>query len=83
MINTNKSMLASTFNETGSHANLIMNECEKYGSTYGCDTDCTAFWKGNCDVPEENVVNFSKSCDKEEIELMKKLYPETKKIIGE
>lgn len=43
-----REVFSNTINELGSHANLMMNECEKYGMTWGCNEDCPVLNNGKC-----------------------------------
>ena len=34
-----------------------MTECEKYGYTYGCDSECPVFMRGECKHADEMEAN--------------------------
>jgi hypothetical protein len=36
----------------------IMNDCERYGMTWGCDADCPVFCAGKCELQKENEELF-------------------------
>ena len=56
-----RTIFANTINEIGQHANLSANECEKFGMTWGCKTDCPVFERGECkDSFAENLAMFIK-----------------------
>jgi hypothetical protein len=38
----------------------MMNDCERFGMTWGCRPDCPVFEKGKCELQEENTVLFKK-----------------------
>lgn len=39
--------------------NLSANECERFGMTWGCRTDCPVFERGECQIQEENELFFN------------------------
>lgn len=38
----------------------VINECEKFGMTWGCRPDCPVFERGECKIQEENEEFFLK-----------------------
>jgi len=50
--------MANALQECDSHSCLIMDECERYGSTWGCNGDCPIFARGLCKI--EDVEAFRK-----------------------
>lgn len=49
---------ARTINDYGDSAFLGMTECEYFGMTYGCRSDCPVYVKGECEIQEENKLIF-------------------------
>lgn len=45
---------ANEINMIGSNANLSANDCERFGMTWGCRSNCPVFEKGECQIQEEN-----------------------------
>ncbi len=39
--------------DLGVTASSVMNDCYKYGMTYGCDTDCPVLRSGNCELQDD------------------------------
>jgi hypothetical protein len=71
---SNSEIFANTISEwdLGTMASSVMNECEKFGMTWGCRAECPAFNKGNCkDVYYENIITFIDSGDLYEDEALK------------
>lgn len=54
MPNENKSMFANTISDFGSDGGT-MNDCERYGMTWGCDKNCPVINRGECPEPVENA----------------------------
>jgi len=54
-----RSEFADTINTIGSYANLSANECERFGMTWGCKSDCPVFERGECELQEENEIIFN------------------------
>ena len=56
------SKLAMEFSDTihslDKHSNLLANECERFGMTWGCRPDCPVFERGECKIQEENQEIF-------------------------
>lgn len=54
--------------DLGVTASSVMTGCEKYGMTYGCDTDCPVLRAGQCelkdDVNKELWGDVKNDCDK-------------------
>lgn len=53
-----------------SHPN--MTKCEIYGMTWGCDKDCPAFQRGECELQEEVEKQLEGVNDYENGELLEK-----------
>jgi hypothetical protein len=49
MSNENKIAFANTLSDT---VFIGMNQCERYGMTWGCDTDCPVLRAGKCELKE-------------------------------
>lgn len=76
----NKAMFANTINTLGSHSNLSANECERYGMTWGCDSGCPVFSRGDCKIEDvqgmrELILETDRfdDCDLNELN---KIYPQ-------
>lgn len=76
----NKAMFANTINTLGGHSNLSANECERYGMTWGCDSGCPVFSRGDCKMEDveamrDMMLNTDRfnDCDFDELN---KLYPQ-------
>ncbi len=41
-----------------SDTGLFANECERFGMAWGCREDCPVFTRGECEIQEENELNF-------------------------
>ena len=37
---------------------FMMNDCERFGMTYGCQPDCPIYERGECELQEENKKQF-------------------------
>lgn len=35
-------------------------DCHRYGIGHGCDEECPVYAEGNCEIQEENKINFEK-----------------------
>jgi hypothetical protein len=46
-----KSMFANTISDLSGDSPL-MNDCERYGMTWGCDEDCPVYQRNECKNPE-------------------------------
>jgi hypothetical protein len=58
-----KMMFADTITEMdlGAMASSVMSDCEKFGMTWGCRSDCPIFKAGKCkEVFFENIETFTK-----------------------
>jgi hypothetical protein len=75
---SNKLIFADTITEIdlGAMASSVMSDCEKFGMTWGCRSDCPVFQRGKCkDVFFENIETFTKGGDFDEdnfIEILSK-----------
>ena len=49
---------AETLHELGCDGNHMANECERFGMTWGCKSDCPVFERGECELQEENEKIF-------------------------
>lgn len=47
-----------------SGATHMMNECEKYGMTYGCDVDCPVLRAGECELQDSDNKELYQSVKK-------------------
>ena len=47
----NKENLSNTLADLQGTAHM-MNDCEKYGMTYGCDVDCPVLQAGECELQD-------------------------------
>ena len=63
---SNKMDFADTITEMdlGAMAASVMSDCEKFGMTWGCRSDCPVFQRGQCkEVFMENIETFTKEGD--------------------
>jgi len=61
-----KKNLANTITEInlGVMASSVMNDCYKYGMTWGCDIDCPVLQDGKCELKNyENKKLYQKYLD--------------------
>lgn len=53
-------MFSDTISELDFCPARMESECEKFGSVWGCKSDCPVFERGECELQEENEEKFSK-----------------------
>ena len=79
-INLYASEMANSLSDMGPYAVFMSNECEKYGSTWGCNGNCPVFAKGKCKI--EDIDGFRKQILETDdfnnfsIEELNELYPQ-------
>jgi len=44
--------------DLGETASSVMSSCEKYGMTWGCDTECPVLMAGNCELKDDENKNL-------------------------
>jgi hypothetical protein len=55
--NDSASMFANTMAELSGSSHM-MNECVRFGMTWGCRPYCPVYERGECEIQEINDVNF-------------------------
>ena len=74
---SDKAKFAYTLCDIDSGVPLIANECERYGMTWGCDTDCPVFSRGECKTEDIDVFKDMIK-DEDDYEDIIKMYPQLK-----
>ncbi len=83
---SNKMIFADTITEMdlGAMASSVMSDCEKFGMTWGCRSDCPVFQSGKCkDVFFENIETFTKDGDFDEDDFIEILSKYENKLTNE
>lgn len=53
-----RQILTETISDIDMGSGHIESECEKFGFTWGCKSDCPVFERGDCELQEENEERF-------------------------
>lgn len=57
---SNRNLFTETITDLDNRSGHMESECERFGSTWGCNPDCPVFERGECELQEENEEKFSK-----------------------
>lgn len=60
---TYKQAFADTLCDMNDNLPKGLTDCESYGMTWGCDTDCPTFRSGNCEVCKEDFEVLKSICE--------------------